>query len=210
VLAGATRLLGHARPAEKPLHPEGELVTGRLVRYGAGSSSGAPSGVGWLDEPGDDEALVRTSRAVGLPPSLPDVHGLAVRLPVGAGDHADLLFATTAWSRVGRHVLVPTMSVGPTLSTLLPYRTAVGPIVFGARHVDTSYQLYWARVGRPWQVLGELRLEEPTEPDAVVSFDPVLHHPPGITPYSWVTRLRERSYAAARAQRDEVRSAADG
>jgi hypothetical protein len=200
VLARVTELLADVRHTEKPLHPHGRLVEGRLIRYGAAE----PTGVDWLDRTGDDTVLVRTSRAVGLPTPLPDIHGLAVRVQVGAG-FADLLFATTAWNRVGRHVLVPTVGVGPKLSTLLPYRTAVGPVVFGARSVGTSYQLYWTRVGGTWRDLGELRVDAPTEPDAVVSFDPVLNHPPDITPYSWVTRLRERAYATARSHRSTDR-----
>ena len=124
-----------------------------------------------------------------------------MRVPDGEGGHADLLFATTAWNRVGRHVLVPTLATGPKLSTLLPYRTEAGPVVIGARHVGTAYQLYWAKIGAAWQDLGELRLEGPAERDATVSFDAVLHHPPGLTPYGWVERLRERSYAVARRAR---------
>jgi hypothetical protein len=196
VLAGATELIADVRSAEKPLHPHGRIRRGRLVRYGAAQGTGVP----WLDERGDDEALVRTSRAVGLPAPLPDFHGLAVRVPQASG-HADLLFATTAWNRVGRHFLVPTLGVGPTLSTLLPYRTPVGAVVLGARHVGISYQLYWATVGGQWRDLGELHLDVAVDPDADVSFDPMLNHPDGLTPYSWVRRLRERSYARARAHR---------
>ncbi len=197
LLAGATELVADVRLADKPLHPHGQIRRGQLVRYDVAE----PTGVRWFDEPGTDEALVRTSRAIGLPAPLPDFHGLAIRVPDGSGGHADLLFATTAWNRLGRHVLVPTLAVGPTLSTLLPYRTEVGPVVLGARHVGISYQLYWAPVGRPWRDLGELRLDPDPDPDAEVSFDPMLNHPAGMTPYSWVRRLRARSYAVARAHR---------
>ncbi len=197
VLAGATHVMADVRAAQKPLHPHGRLQRARLVRYGVPQ----PTGVRWLDESGDDEALVRTSRAIGIPSPLPDIHGLAVRVPDGGSGFADLLFATTAWNRVGRHLLVPTLATGPTLSTLLPYKTEAGPVVVGARHVGTAYQLYWAPVGGGWRDLGELRMEAAEEPDAVVSFDPVLHHPPGLTPYPWVARLRERSYAVARRSR---------
>ena len=200
LLAGATELVADIRAADKPLHPHGEIRGGRMVRYRAPR----PSGVAWLDEPGVDDALVRTSRAIGLPSPLPDFHGLALRVPDGSSGHADLLFATTAWNRVGRHLLVPTLTVGPTLSTLLPYRTAAGPVVLGARQVGVSYLLYWAPVGGRWRELGELRLDAPANPDAEVSFDPMLHHPAGLTPYPWVRRLRGRSYAVARAHRDQA------
>src|SRR5688572_15363238 len=201
LLAGATALLADARSTEKPLHPEGQLFRGRLLRYGAEE----PSGVAWLDEPGDDEVLIRTSRAVGTPSPLPDIHGLAIRVPDPTGGFADLLLATTAWNRIGRHLLVPTFSVGPTLTTLLPYRTAAGPVVIGARHVGTAYQLSWARVGRPWRELGELFPDASGVADATVSFDPVRHSPPGMGQYPWIVRLRERSYATARAHRREAR-----
>ena len=37
--------------------------------------------------------------------------------------------------------------------------------------------------------------------DATVSFDPIRQHPPGLTHYPLFIRLRERSYATARAHR---------
>jgi hypothetical protein len=201
LLAGATELLADVRSAEKPLHPHGQLLRGRLYRYGTDQ----PKGVAWLDARGTDEVLVRTSRAIGTPAPLPDIHGLAIRVPDATGGFADLLLATTAWNRFGRHLLVPTLAVGPTLTTLLPYRTDIGPVVIGARHVDTAYQLFWARAGRqPWWELGELILEGTPEPDATVSFDPIRHSPPGMTHYPWITRLRERAYATARAHRHDA------
>ena len=198
LLAGATELLARVRTAEKPLHPHGQLVRGRLVRHGAPE----PSGVEWLDEEGDDEVLVRTSRAIGTPAPLPDIHGLAVRVPDSTGGFADLLLATTAWNRVGRHLLVPTLTVGPTLTTLLPYRTAAGPVVLGARAVGSDYRLCWASLGGRWRELGELTLDLAESPDAAVSFDPIRHHPAGMSHYTWAARLRERSYATARSHRE--------
>ena len=79
LLASATGALASVRRAAKPLHPDGEVVAGRLHRRGAGA--GAPrTGVPWLDEPGEDDVEVRRSRAIGLPSWLPDIHGLAVRV----------------------------------------------------------------------------------------------------------------------------------
>lgn len=53
VLAAATRAIAAVRPAPKPLHPVGEVRTGRLKRYGVVAGSGLP----WLDEPGEDRVL---------------------------------------------------------------------------------------------------------------------------------------------------------
>src|SRR5690242_17282611 len=100
VLAATLSAVAAVRRAAKPLHPEGAVVLGRLERTGAQPGTGVP----WLDDAGVDEVFVRRSRAVGLPDSLPDIHGLAVRVPVGPG-HADLLFASTGRGLVTRFLL---------------------------------------------------------------------------------------------------------
>ena len=128
-LAGATRAVAAVRTAGKPLHPRGRVVVGRLRRTGAEP----PTGVAWLDETGDDEVLVRWSRAVGLPSPLPDIHGLALRVPRDDGGHGDLLFATTGLGRLTRFVLTASGTpYGRPLTTLLPYRTVHGPLLLAA------------------------------------------------------------------------------
>ena len=54
-------------------------MRGRIYRHGLDPGTGVP----WIDEPGEDE-VVRLSRAIGLR-GLPDIHGLAVRVPVEGG-----------------------------------------------------------------------------------------------------------------------------
>lgn len=76
VLRAATGALT-LRPAAKPFHPRGHVVTATLHRFGAEPRTGAE----WLDTAGVDEVLVRQSRAIGLPAPLPDIFGLAVRVP---------------------------------------------------------------------------------------------------------------------------------
>lgn len=196
-LAAVTAGLANVRGAAKPLHPDGRLYGGRLLRGG----TTPPAGVAWLDDAGTDDVVVRVSRAIGLPDALPDFQGLAVRVR-GEGGDADLLFASTGWDPVTRHVLVPRWSPGRPLTTLLPYRTAAGPVVLGARGNDTGYELSWAPVGRGWRPLGLLVVGEELDL-GTVSFDPVQHHPPGLEQYGWVERLRERSYATARRHRGE-------
>ncbi|HEY1119179.1 MAG TPA: hypothetical protein VGE43_15810 [Acidimicrobiales bacterium] len=196
-LSTATAGLAALRPAEKPLHPDGALYAGRLVRPG----SDQPSGVPWFDQAGEDEVLVRVSRAIGLPGPFPDFYGLAVRLRKGQTRYGDLLLASTGWDPVTRHLLVPAWSPRP-LTTLLPYRAPQGPVVIGAQPIDErGYELSWARVGKGWHPLGELTLDEPLAEEDEVSFDPVLNTLPGLAQYTWVERLRERSYAVARASR---------
>lgn len=196
VLAGATRAIAAVRPAAKPLHPDGEVLNGRLERYGVVASSGVP----WLDEPGEDRVLVRLSRAIGLPTPLPDIHGLAIRV-FSAQDTGDLLLATTGWSRFGRRVLLPSRTAtSRPLTTLLPYRTARGPVTIGAQASSPrKYELSWAPNGGEWQVFAALVLG--ARVDEQVSFDPVRNQLPGLEQYSVVTRLRERAYRRARQSR---------
>lgn len=194
-LAAAVRLVDVARRAAKPLHPRGDLVTGRLRRSG-----GQDTGSAWLDTAGTDEVLVRRSRAVGLPAPLPDIHGLAIRVPLEGGGHGDLLLATTGRGRLTRFLLTGgrTPSSRP-LTTLLPYRTPTGPRLIAAVAVDEHrYELAHASPGGRWQPFGDLVLSSTRGPDPLVSFDPVLNPLPGLDTYDWVRRLREPAYATAR------------
>lgn len=196
-LSSAVRLVAAARPAAKPLHPQGDLVTGRLRR------SGGDSGVPWLDERGSDQVVVRLSRAIGLPRGLPDIYGLAVRVPVAEGGHGDLLFATTGRGRLTRFLLTPGRTpYSRPLTTLLPYRTTAGPKVLAAVARDEHhYDLAHASPGGSWHHFAELVLSTTAGPDPLVSFDPVLNTLPGLENYEWVRRLRERGYGTARHSR---------
>lgn len=204
VLAGATQALAALRPATKPLHPAGEILTGRIHRHGSDPLAGVP----WLDEPGEDEVLVRRSRAIGLPAALPDIHGLAIRVRTDDGD-ADLLLASTGWGRLTRFVLTVSRDpAGRPLTTLLPYRTPGGPVLIGARAMGPdSYTLTWAVHGGPWQTFGVLILSRRPAGEPDISFDPVRHQLAGLEQYPAVVRLREPAYHRARASSDR---AADG
>lgn len=199
VLAGATRTLAAVRVSAKPLHPEGELHRGRLLRRGTGD--GPDSGVGWIDEPGEDQVVVRLSRAVGLPDGLPDIHGLALRI-LGPDGPADLLFANTGTRRLTRFAL--TASRHPRarpMTTLLPYRTATGPVLLRADgSAADDYELSWARPTSRWRAFATLHLDRP-HGDGPVSFDPVLHQVPGLAQYAAVVRLRAPAYRRARRSR---------
>lgn len=99
---------------------------------------------------------------------------------------------------------MPELRHDQPLTTLLPYRSPVGPIVIGARPVDVhGYVLSWAPVGKGWRRLGELTTELPLPDETERSFDPILNPLPGLQPYAWVEHLREHSYATARRLRGE-------
>lgn len=198
LLATATHAVAKVRPAAKPLHPCGEVVRARLFRQG----SETPSGVAWLDEAGEDEVVVRRSRAIGLPRTLPDIHGLALRVQT-ADRYGDVLFATTGRGRLGRFVL--TASRHPRqrpLTTLLPYETVAGPVLLSALGIGAdTYELSWAPGTGDWQPFGVLRLSTQPAEDADISFDPVLNQLPGLRQYDAVERLREPAYLRARRSR---------
>jgi len=200
VLRAATGLIA-ARPAAKPLHPQGSVVRGTLHRFGAEPRTGAA----WLDQAGEDQVLVRQSRAVGLPAPLPDIFGLAIRVPAEGGGHGDLLFASTGLGRVTRFAL--TLGRSPysrPLTTLLPYRTRAGPVLLSAVFRDeVTVALAWAVRAGDWHTFAELFLDgDPVdEADAPVSFEPVRNTLPGLEIYEWVRRLRGPAYITARRSR---------
>ena len=152
-LAGVIRGIAAARPSGKPLHPQGVVRRGCLVRHGLSPATGST----WLDQAGEDEVLLRWSRAVGLPAPAPDIHGLAVRVPLPDGEHGDLLFATTGWSRPTRILLLPGLSAERPMTTLLPYSTAEGALVLGARPDGDLTRLYAATPFGQWREFAELR-----------------------------------------------------
>jgi len=194
------------RTAPKPLHPRGTTWSGDFVRSGDGRS-----GVHWLDTPGTDRAVVRVSRAAGLPAGWPDVHGLALRiLDADDGGTADLLLATTGSGPLGRFVLHPGRRPEQMFfGSLLPYRTAIGPVSFGALpRDDVSWDMLWARGRSPWTPFARLMLWERT-PDEATSFDPVLNQPPGFAQYDTVARLRLPAYRRARRTRSDSIAEAD-
>ncbi len=193
----ALRGLSALQRSTKPIHARGVVSRATLERHG----SQHPSGVAWLDEPGTDSVLVRRSRGAGLPPPLPDVHGLTIRVPVDAG-HADILLGSTGLGRLSRFVPVPTARSdhGP-LTTLMPYRGPGGPVLLGARpRAVGEYDLVWATARSSWVSFGRLVLEVGPSTDLLLSFDPLLNPVPGLGHYTWARRVREGVYRAAREQ----------
>ena len=205
-LATATNALGALRQRVKPLHPEGDLRHATLTRLPGPVRSGVP----WLDSPGQDAAVVRVSRGVGLPGALPDVQGLAIRVALD-GTEADVLLASTGLGRLTRYVLAPTRRVtGRPLTSLLPYRSPRGALLLAAvPEAEHAFELRWAGPVGPWHTFGRLELGAPVGDDLAVSFDPIINVVPGLSHYSWVRTLREPAYWTARERTDRsVRPAA--
>jgi len=193
-------LLGRVRPAGRSLHPRGRVVRATLVRHGLRPGCG----VEWLDTDGEDEVLARRSRSAGLPEPWPDVAGLALRVPLPCGEHADVLMSSAGTGLVGRHLVRPTHGHHRPLTTLFPLRSPVCPVLLGAFPTGpdgTHVQLRLSRVGGTWRPFGELVLHLGTgadRPEQDLRFDAVLHPLPGLPAYGWTARLREPAYSAAR------------
>jgi len=200
-LAAGAGALGAVRQRVKPLHPEGELRRATLTHTPPAVASGVP----WLDSAGHDDAVVRVSRAIGLPDLLPDVQGLAVRVVLDGGE-ADILFASTGLGLVTRYLLTPARRVtGRALTTLLPYRSPRGPLLLAAvPESEHAFELRWAGPAGPWHPFGRLDLGAPFGDDLHVSFDPVVNVVPGLSQYSWVRTLREPAYWTARTRTDRA------
>lgn len=103
-------------------HPEGETYSGTAT------FTDTQFGLPFF---GETPAQVRLSRGAGIPGTLPDVLGLAIKFP-DLGH--DLLLATSGDNVVTRHLLLPASSFfSMPYSSVLPYEVDDALIVFGAR-----------------------------------------------------------------------------
>jgi hypothetical protein len=204
----------------KPMHPRGAVFDAVLERSG----STPPWGVPWLDERSEDPAVVRLSRGMGLPEPLPDLLGLAVRVP-GRDGPVDLLLSSTGLGVLTRFVPALRRDAAGGYTSIMGYRSDTGTVHLAAvperspapsepgpqaRDVAARplrFTLVAAPGLRPWRPFARLTLAAPAEPlDPDVHFDAVLHPPPGLVADGPLARLRAPAYAAAREGRSEGQS----
>ena len=153
----------------------------------------------------EHEALVRLSRGLGLPRGLPDIFGLALRLPdaYGLGQHQDFLLASCGKGVAGRRLLRPAFGARTGMySSLLPYEVGGQRLLVGARPVLKSanaFDLLVASPRGPWRVAALLTLG--TRLEAAVSrelrFDP-WNCGGGLIPAGVVNRVRGAAYRGSR------------
>ena len=191
-LGAATALRG-----ARVFHPHGRSHAAVLTVTG-----GLRSGAALLDTPGRHEGLVRLSRGAGLPAPLPDVEGLALRLPGRGVDGAPLdLLINSAW----RYVFVPS-AVAPTWSAVLPHRTGAGRLVLlGARPEDGGFALLAAAPLGAWRQWGRLALGARLDGEDL-AFAPTVGAP-DLQPVELFRTLRARSYDASQAARGAAQPA---
>ena len=176
-------------------HPRGTASTCRLVVTG-----GLGTGARVLDEPATHDGVVRLSRAVGLPAPLPDVDGLALRLPgKGVGGAPLDLLVNSAW----RYAFAPSL-VTPTWSAVLPHRTGTGRwVLLGARPDDEGFRMLVASPLGRWREWARLRvgLPLPTEEEQPLRFAPTIGAD-DLQPAPLFRGLRGRAYEESQARRD--------
>lgn len=185
-LGAATALRG-----ARAFHPRGQAHAARVVVTG-----GLGTGARVLDEPAEHPAVVRLSRALGLPRPLPDAEGLALRLPgLGVGGAPLDLLVNTAW----RYVFVPRF-LSATWSTLLPYDTGSGRrLVLGARPTREGFTLLAAGLLGPWREWGRVVLGAPFDGEDL-AFAPTVGAP-DLVPVRFLRGLRAQAYDRSQAAR---------
>jgi len=208
----ASRLRG-----ERAVHARGRAFSGTVTLPG-GVATGAPL----LDTAGTYGAVVRFSRSVGLPPWLPDVYGLAVRLvdAHGPGRHQDLLLDATQPAPLLRRLPWPRRdATGALYSSLLPYDVGGRRLLLGAVPVpgtprapsldalpdELELALLLATAHGPWREVGRVRTsgELPAPQGRQLHFTPAATGG-GLRPAGPLQEWRNRSYPASHVADDEV------
>ena len=140
------------------------------------------------------EGVVRLSRGVGLPQPLPDVDGLALRLPgEGVGGAPLDLLINSAW----RYVFAPSV-LAPVWSAVLPHRTGTGRrVLLGARPVEGGFRLLAAPLLGAWQPWARLELGEEVDGEQL-RFAPTVGAD-DLQPVELFRSLRGWSYEASQA-----------
>lgn len=221
VSAAAFGLLSALR-RNRVFHPVGEAYSGTL--------SLNPSAANLLpfELTTGLDVTVRFSRGAGLPEPLPDILGLAIKMPleVAGAPEQDLLLASSGDAPGVRHLLIPAKSFfRPTYSSVLPYRTADDRhLVLGAR-ADTSlisrkgdfgdlelaaiegrlrFDLQVAEPTGGWTVIGSLEVGNPLGPEVshALRFNPWNTHP-DLQPAGPLNTMRLSSYKASQAARPD-------
>jgi len=177
-----------------------------------------------LCSPRSQDVVVRFSRGLGLPESMPDFLGLAVKFSdaYGPGWDQDLLFVTSGTGTVARHSLIPTTGfMSRAYSTVLPYRWQGRLVTYGATphsmdgRVSTIedlrrrasdgqvvLDLSAAAEGERHETIGTLTLGEPRGRgvDEALRFNP-WNSFAALKPAGALNDLRRDSYRASQAAR---------
>ncbi|MBO0865589.1 MAG: phosphodiesterase [Mycobacterium sp.] len=200
-------------------HPVGVLAAGRIERL-APRDQGLPIT--------SCEVVARVSKAAGTPDALPDVVGLAWKMPPDAFPPTgwDVLLASTGSALLTRVGLRPVTSwSGVSLSSLMPLRYQQQSWWIRARliteirdrgvslesirnNLDDGgilFAIEQACGAGQFELVAQLTLDRPLPADDGhdVVFDPTIHSPQEVKlAPGWLTDLRRRAYDRSRDGRD--------
>lgn len=205
---------GAAVRQRRLFHPSGVLARGSLERT-------APEGRGLPLYSCD--VVGRLSKGIGTPGSVPDIAGLAWRMPPQlSGTPWDVLLASTLAGN--RFVLWPANSwTGITFSSLMPLRFD-GALWWLRARLDTEFDgaglcvdtvdgqlergglefdIEQSSTAGEFEPLGRLSLRQKLPHGRDVSFDPALHSGDGVRLVpDWLADVRRAAYHRSRVGRD--------
>lgn len=190
VLAGVAA----ARRA-KSVHPRGVVREAALVIDGGPA---APVGSVLLSTPGRHRAIVRFSRSLGLPESLPDLLGMAIRVlgAYGPDRHQDLLLISSADAPILHHLFLPARDARQRpYSSALPYAAGGERFLIGAIPAHDGFALAVAPPAGRFAPVGRIELGAALAPEAnAIRFDVTQHTGGGLEPAGLLNRMRRLAY----------------
>jgi len=201
LLGRAVDVVVHAASAargERIIHAKGVAHGGELTLLPAAAALDVPLVRGPRTRP----VLVRFSRGAGLPDALPDVLGIAIRIPDadGAGHPQDLMLSTGGGSPLARRLLVPRRDYrGSTYTSLISYQVAGHDLLVAALPAHDGFLLATAAGGSAWTPFARLSLgaQLPEEQSRELSFS-VTHDAGGFRIGGRWRAARAGAYDAAR------------
>ncbi|MGV0744172.1 phosphodiesterase [Mycolicibacterium sp. XJ870] len=191
-------------------HPTGVLADGTLERT-------APVGEGLPLH--SCEITGRVSKGIGLPGALPDIAGLAWRMPPQlSGTPWDVLLASTvAGQRIGLWPAASWRDI--TFSSLMPLRfdgsvwwlrarlttvfdgrgLSLASVVDQLGRAGLEFDVEQASTTGEFRPLARLSLHKKLPPGRDISFDPTLHTAPGVALVpGWLSDVRRVAYRRSR------------
>jgi hypothetical protein len=209
--------LGAAIRHRRLFHPVGVLAEGTLERRAA-PNEGLPMV--------SCQVVGRVSKGVGTPGVVPDIAGVAWRMPprLQPATPWDVLLASTTAGSIGRVILWPATSwSGATFSSLMPLRFEGGLWWVRARvatDIDTpglsldvirdqihsgglDFDIDQAAGTGDFIPLARLSLRNLLARGRDIAFDPTLHSAPSVTlAPNWLSNFRRAAYRRSREGRD--------
>lgn len=225
-VAAAVRWLSSVR-GRRIFHPYGLAYTATLT---IDTPPLSPSECLLLGTARSYPAIVRFSRGIGLPQPLPDILGIALRLPdvYGPGQHQDLLYIASGngWL-LNRLLLFTGGYLHRPFSSILAYRASQHHLLFGLLPPDTppelpgtdltelrrlaragqlTYRFAVAAPAQRWRAIGTLTATAELSP----AFSEQLRFNPwntggGLTPVGFLQRLRRNAYRASQQGRQAAK-----